>query len=128
MFSPVSLSPPSYSLIDHIPCDTSWHQFHRYTKHLYVLIPALVIKEQHLLIVYPAISVYALEMRGLATGVDLQMVKVVDCERRRARRARYLEELEHFAAEVGGVCSRSSADQNVLGFELETVSNLRSTL
>jgi hypothetical protein len=33
------------------------------------------------------------------------MVKVVNCARRRARRAGYLEELEHFAAKVGGVCA-----------------------
>lgn len=81
VFSPVSLSPPSDTLINDIPRDASGHQLHRDAQDLDVLISALVVEEQHLLVVYPTVPAYTLEMRRLAAGVNLQMIKVIDCAR-----------------------------------------------
>lgn len=91
---------------------------HSYTQHFYVLIPALIVKEEHLVVFDPAVSVYPLKVRRLAAGVYLHVIKVVYCARGGAGCTGYLEELEHFAAEIGGACARGGADKNALVFEL----------
>lgn len=78
MLSAMSFPPASDTLIDYISRHTSGYELHCDAQYFYVLVPALVVEEEHLLIVYPTVSVYALEVGGLATGVDLQVIEVVD--------------------------------------------------
>lgn len=85
MLSTVSLPPSSDTLVYHIPADASWHELHSHAQYFDILVSALVIKKQHLLIFYPAVPVYALEMRCFVAGVDLQVVEVVNRSARGAR-------------------------------------------
>lgn len=80
----MSLSPAPDTFINHISRHTPRHKLHRHAQDLNILISALVVEEQHLLVLYPGVFVYALEMRRLVAWVDLQVVEVVDCARRGA--------------------------------------------
>ena len=82
MLSAVSFPPASDALIDDIPRHTSWYKLHSDAQHFHVLVSALIVEEEHLFVVYPAVSMYALEVGGLTTGVDLKVVEVVDCASR----------------------------------------------
>jgi hypothetical protein len=104
VLSAVSFPPASDTLIDDIPRHTSWYKLHCDTQYFYVLVPALVVEEEHLLVVYPAVPVYAFEVGGLVTRVDLQVIEVVDRASRRTGRARYFKKLEHLAAEFRCMC------------------------
>lgn len=79
MLSTVPFPPASNTLVDDISRHASRNKLHRNPQYLHVLVPALIVEKQHLLIVYPTVAMYALEVGGFVTGVDLQMVEVVDC-------------------------------------------------
>jgi len=85
MLSAVSFPPASYALVDDISGYASWYKLHRDAQYFYVLVPTLIVEEEHLLVFCPAVSMYAFEVGGLATRVDLQVVEVVDRASRRAR-------------------------------------------
>ena len=107
-----------HTSVDLVSRHTISYKLHSYTKRLYVLIPALIIEEEHLLVFDPTVSVYPLKVRRLATGIYLHVIEVVDCARGRPVGTGYLKELEHFAAEIGSTRARGCADQDVLVFKL----------
>ena len=74
----VSLSPGLHALVDFIPCDTIFYELHCHPQHLDVLVPALVVEEEHILEFDPAVSVYSLEVCRLAARVYLEVIEVVD--------------------------------------------------
>jgi hypothetical protein len=53
----------------------------------------------------------------------LYVIEVVYRAPRAARCAGYLEQLEHLATEIWGVCAGGGADEDGFGFELLRVSN-----
>jgi len=120
--SPIPLPPTPHTPVDFIPRYAILHKTHDDPEHLYVLIPRLIIKEQHLLIRDARIPMYPLEMRRLAAGVYLQVIKVVYRALGGGRGgARDLEKLEHFAAQVGGVGARGGGYDDRLLLELGIV-------
>lgn len=76
---PVPFSPALDALIDHVSCDTISDQLHGDTKYLNILVPAFIVKKQHILVVNATISVDPLEMCSLAARVYLQMIEEVNC-------------------------------------------------
>lgn len=101
----IPLSPTPHPSINRVSTHTIPYKPHNHTQRLHVLVPALVVEEQHVLVFYPAVPVYPLKVRRLAARVDLKVIEAVysSLGRRRGRGMRDLEELEHVAAEIRGV-------------------------
>jgi hypothetical protein len=98
-------SPTPHASIDLISSYAISYEPHSDTQNFDVLVPALVVEEQHLIVLDATVPVYPVEVRRFATGVYLHVVEVVDCATRRSGCAGYFEELEHFAAEIWGACA-----------------------
>jgi hypothetical protein len=100
-FVPSSPHPPTPNTrINLISRNAALHKPHRDAQHLNIFIPALVIKEQHLVIRDATVSVYLREVRRLAAWIYLHVIEVVYRTPRGARCVRYFEKLEHLAAEI----------------------------
>jgi hypothetical protein len=70
-------SPTPHPRINLISCNTISYQPHRNSQDLDILIPALIIEEQHLIVLDATISMYPCKMCRLATRVYLHVIKVV---------------------------------------------------
>lgn len=88
-----SHSPAPHARIDLVSRDAIFYEPHCNSQNLDVLVPALVIEEEHLIVFNPTIFVYLCEVRRLAARVYLHVIKVIYRASRRNGCVRYLEEL-----------------------------------
>lgn len=117
---PMSLPPLPDSLVDDFPRNTIIDEFHDDAQGLDVLVPALVVKEEHLFVREAGPFVQACKVRRLAPGVYLEVVKGRDGLDRRAvdRRRRQTQIREHFAGEFGRAGPRRSGELQILLLDL----------
>lgn len=73
---------------------------------LNILVPRLVVKEQHVLIFQVGLLLELHEMSDLASWIDLQQVKVFDSLSLLPVPIRYLQQTQHLPGEVWRHCPR----------------------
>jgi len=100
----VPLPPALYPLIHRLSRHPIPHKPHNDAQSFYVLVPALVIEEEHISVINSSVPVYPLEMCGFTARINLQIVEDVNCTLSFGGGMRYEQFLEHVAAEVWGGC------------------------
>jgi hypothetical protein len=111
-------SPTLHARINRSSCNAISNEPHGDTKNLDVLVPALIIKEKHLVVFDPTVSVYPCEVCRLVARVYLQMVEVIYRTSRGARCAGYFEQFQHLAPEIWCGSARRSSDKDFFLFTL----------
>lgn len=101
----ISLPPAFNPLIHRLSRHSIPHKPHNNTQSFYILVPALVVEEEHIFVIDPSVLMYPFEMCSFVARIYLQIVEDVECALGFGRGVGYEQLLEHFAAEVWGGCS-----------------------